>query len=605
MELVEVFYLARNIGPFIADAEKAAAATGAVGKESEAAGVRAGKGAKGLLGWAATGIALFGAASVITSATKATTGLATATLQLREQTGMDTQTASEWVALAKERGLQGNQLSVMFTRLSKAMETYRQGTVKENTVVAALNNQINQVAAQGGPRAAATIDRLSAAIVRAQDAGAKARKTFTDLGVPLADITKGNIEDTLLRVSDRLRTMRDPAERSALVLQLFGRSGQRLLPILMEGSQGIQGLLADMKRQGDYMSSQGVNNTLKFVAQQRAMSAAFEGAKLQIGQDLIPLLIQLADALTIVVKAIQPLLQHGEAFRLLLLGITAAFVAFKLAALAANIADLAFNATLDATPIGWIILALEALVIVTYEVYKHWTAIYNWFKSGGWQYLPALIVGPFWVAVVLIIKHWKAIQDAALDVWKWLQTVWPRVETFLRKPIDDVLAWLRKNWPLVLGILVGPFAGAAAELAKNFRLIEDAALGVIRAVEDAIKRLVRDLTSVPHMITHALKSIPGVGGVVSLGSHLLGAVGLQAGGTVQQAGAVLVGERGPELVYLPQAATVVPLSMHQAPAAGVAHGRGRTLVIEVPVTLDRQVVARAVAQVTADMMARR
>jgi hypothetical protein len=41
--------------------------------------------------------------------------------------------------------------------------------------------------------------------------------------------------------------------------------------------------------------------------------------------------------------------------------------------------------------------------------------------------------------------------------------------------------------------------------------------------------------------------------------HVLGAVGLQSGGTMRQPGFALVGERGPELLLLPGGSTVLPL----------------------------------------------
>jgi hypothetical protein len=610
MELVEVFYLARNVDSFVADARKAAGATAAVGEESQVAGAKAGKGAKGLLGWAAAGVALYAGTKVISSSTKAVSDLATQTLALQKVTGMDTQTASEWISAAKERGIQGRALDTMFIRLSKSIESSRLGTVKENQTIAALRAQIGEVAAAGGPKAVATIQHLSAAIVRAQQSGEKARQTLHLLGIPLADISKGNTEDVLLRVADRFQTMRDPAQRAALVLQLFGRQGQQLLPVLAGGRKGVEEFLAAQQKSGNYLAGKGLTDTMKYVRQQREMSAAFAGAKLQLGQALLPVMLSLARALTSIFRALQPLLKNGPLVRTIIFGLATAFLAWKAAEAAVFLANTVLIPslaalgvtmdTLEAGPVFLIIAGVIAIGVALYELYKHCKVfrdivneafsaalsiiqtVWKWVKQ-YWPLLVGVLFGPFGLAVALIATHWKRVKAILLDVWNWI----------------------RKNWPLLVGALFGPFGIAIALIVTHFKKIEDAALSVIHAVERAIHKLVGDLTSVPHMITKAVKSIPGVGGVISLGSKALGAIGLQAGGTVTQSGAVLVGERGPEMVFLPQAAKVVPLQMSQVPMAGHHRGEGRSLVIEVPVMLEQKVIARAVAQVTADMMARR
>jgi hypothetical protein len=59
---------------------------------------------------------------------------------------------------------------------------------------------------------------------------------------------------------------------------------------------------------------------------------------------------------------------------------------------------------------------------------------------------------------------------------------------------------------------------------------------------------------------------------------------------------VLVGERGPELLTLPRAATVTPLD---------GAGGLRSIEIVVPVMLNDREIARSTARVTADKLARR
>lgn len=76
--------------------------------------------------------------------------------------------------------------------------------------------------------------------------------------------------------------------------------------------------------------------------------------------------------------------------------------------------------------------------------------------------------------------------------------------------------------------------------------------------------------------------------------------GAANGGIVRQAGGVLVGERGPELLRLPKAARVDPLPV---PAA-VAGGGMLDVTVTTPVYLDGREIATIVNQHNADDAAR-
>lgn len=66
-------------------------------------------------------------------------------------------------------------------------------------------------------------------------------KAFKALGISVTD-TGGNLRstrDVMLSVADRFAGMEDGAEKSALAVQLFGKSGTDLIPMLNEGAAGI------------------------------------------------------------------------------------------------------------------------------------------------------------------------------------------------------------------------------------------------------------------------------------------------------------------------------------------------------------------------------
>jgi hypothetical protein len=590
-DALEVILYLRNLQQFVAGNEEAATSVKGVGEAAETSGKKSAAGWKGMVKWAAGAAAVYGGVRFLKSAVDSTNELAKATLQQQRITGQDTQTASEWVALTKERGIATNKFQMGMVRLSKTIDQARGGTEKESQTIKALRQQIDEVAAAGGTGAPKEIAKLSNAILSAQNAGVKARQVMEQLGVPLREIQKGTTNETLLKVADAFQRMRDPAERAALAQKLFGRGGVALLPVLAQGSAGVQKLLEQQKKAGNYLSGQGLKQTMDNIRQQRELSAALAGVRVQLALAVMPALISLGKGLVWFAQLMRPVTSNAKIMRVVLIGLIAAFVAYqvvtKAAAVNTALATLAieewtiwakiaqavtkawtvvqwlFNAALDANPIGLIVIGIVALIAVIALVIWKW----KWFKQVAVDAIHAIVV-------------------AARFVWNWIKT----------------------NWPLLVGIMFGPFGLAVALIITHFKLVEKVALEVVDTIKNAIEKLVNWVKSIPAKIGHTLQKIPGMGAalkaagaVSSVGSSIAGV--FQHGGTASVGGHYLVGERGPELVSLPSGATVTPLS-GVAPIGGLAGGGGG-LVIEVPVYLDRAVLARAVAQVTADKLARR
>jgi tape measure domain-containing protein len=168
--------------------------------------------------------------------------------------------------------------------------------------------------------------------------------------------------------------------------------------------------------------------------------------------------------------------------------------------------------------------------------------------------------------------------------------------------------WVKKNWPLILGIVAGPIGLAVGMIIKNFDKIKKGAQSVYNTVKSWFGKIKTFISSV---FKGGSEFISGLGRGLAdwlnantpfgdrVEFKVLGkSVGftipaLAEGGTIMRGGTALVGERGPELVSLPQAAVVQPL----------AQGGG-VFTIEVPVYLDKRQIAHATAQYNADQAAR-
>lgn len=187
--------------------------------------------------------------------------------------------------------------------------------------------------------------------------------------------------------------------------------------------------------------------------------------------------------------------------------------------------------------------------------------------------------------------------------------------------VEAFRKFVQKNWQLILAIMTGGTSRIVISIIQNFGKIKGAATSVVTWVRTAFTNMVGFLKGLPGRISGAVKgafdglkdafnsaidsivqkwndlkgAIPGLGGVID---GIGGVVeGMADGGTITRPGTVLVGERGPELLSLPRAASVIPLSGPN----GINAGPQR---IEVPVYLNGRQIALAVAGEVADARAR-
>lgn len=563
---VDVILALRNVSQFVSGAGEASKAIGGVGDSAEQSGKKASGGWKNMLKWAGGAATIYGATKFIKGAVEQTADLTKNTMALQRATGMDTGTASEWVSLTKERGISAKQLSTGLVKLNKTIETGASGTTKANSTIADLRRQIDAVSAAGGKDAPKQIAKLSAQITKAQLAGEKARSTLSALGVPLDQLQKGDTAAVLGEVADALQKTTNPAERSALAQQLLGRSGQQLLPILMQGREGIAKLLEEQKSYGNYLTDKSIKANQEAIKQQREMETALTGVKTQLGVALLPVMVQVGKILVDLARFMRPVTGNAKLLTIAIVGIVSALVALKTAIILtehweaiAKIATMAWtaaqwllNAALTANPIGLIIVAIVALVAAFVIAYKK----VGWFRNA-------------------VNSALAAVLSAARAVW----------------------SWIKSNWPLLLGILAGPFGIAAAEIITHWKQVKTFIMGVIDAIKQAIAGLVSSITSIPDKIGGVVSKVPGAG----VAKSVLGA--FAEGGTTQRSGHFLVGERGPEVISLPSGSAVTPLPAAAGFPAGTSAGGSFDVVV--PVILDGKVLTRAVARVTTDKLARR
>lgn len=141
---------------------------------------------------------------------------------------------------------------------------------------------------------------LSRNAVEAAEGGKQQAQAFRNLGIALKD-TSGNIRpvnDLLLDVADRFRNTRDGAEKSAIAMELFGRGGASLIPVLNEGREGIAAMGLELDKVGGIMSTELANAADEFNDQLNLNKKAMDGLSMAVTSALLPALTSMAQTIT-------------------------------------------------------------------------------------------------------------------------------------------------------------------------------------------------------------------------------------------------------------------------------------------------------------------
>lgn len=127
----------------------------------------------------------------------------------------------------------------------------------------------------------------------------KAADALRDLGISATDSAgalKAN-DQVLLEVADRFAAMQDGAQKSALAIQLFGKSGAELIPLLNEGAAGINELKAEADALGVTLSSETAAAAGQFNENLDKLKAVSGGIANQMMAALVPALNDAASGL--------------------------------------------------------------------------------------------------------------------------------------------------------------------------------------------------------------------------------------------------------------------------------------------------------------------
>lgn len=337
-------------------------------------------------------------------------------------------------------------------------------------------------------------------------------------------------------------------------------------------------------------------------------SAEFEDASAALGEALLPAAAGAATALAAVARWASKNVPLVTALAAAVGVLVTAILIYNAAMKIAAIVQTAFNVAMSANVIFLVIVAIIALIAVIIIVVKNWDKIkaaagrawdsvmgivgkaINFIKK-NWLMMLAGILGPFGIAVALIIRNWdkiravvsrvtdaiksgfRAVQSVAAAVWGWIRDKVSATASAMKTSFENAVSRVKS---LISGIRdafnnIVP-AGLREQLSAPFV----AAKKVIDSVIAAIKSLIG-------WVSNLISKIAGIHfpSIPSGLSKLAGKIGLRAAPAPGPA---------PRTFYAP-APAVAGVGARVGATGGTAGG-GAGVVINVNGALDPEGVAR-------------
>ena len=143
------------------------------------------------------------------------------------------------------------------------------------------------------------LQKLAKGMAEAAKGTGTAGEAFAQLGIAY-QTTNGELRKTdvvFAEVADKLSTMEDGADKTALAMQLFGKSGAELLPLLNSGASGLKTMAQEARDLGVVMDSETAKAAEAFNDNLTKLGSAVDGVGNDIARVMLPALTDITAAM--------------------------------------------------------------------------------------------------------------------------------------------------------------------------------------------------------------------------------------------------------------------------------------------------------------------
>ena len=188
------------------------------------------------------------------------------------------------------------------------------------------------------------VKRMQGTLADAMNGSESARQSFARLGLNVDQLAQLSPDEQFKSIADAIAGVNDPAQRAAMAMDIFGRSGQKLVPLLAQGRAGINSLMQEADRLGLTIDGETAQSAADLADAWNRVKQTLQGVVLTIGSAVAPMLTKFANNAAAVITTAIEWIKNNRALVATVFKVAAAVVAggAALVALGAAIGGLGF-----------------------------------------------------------------------------------------------------------------------------------------------------------------------------------------------------------------------------------------------------------------------
>jgi len=266
--------------------------------------------------------------------------------------------------------------------------------------------------------------RLSANMVEFPD-------KFSDLGIAVRD-ANGEIRptsDVMADLADVMNSMPDGAEKTALAMDLMGRSGAELIPMFNGGAAGLRKMMEEADRLGLTITQKTALSAAEFNDNLSRLRSQMQGVVRIITAELVPVLVNISAAIVSVAQKFAGLSDSQRRFASI-----AAVVAVAIGPILIGLGFLLVGLTALTGPLGLAIIGLAAVGGIAAYVASQWESLKKRFPGITGALKSAVdVLGQAFTAL------WTGLKEAAGFAFEQLSII-----------VGGIGALMRGDWAAAL-----------------------------------------------------------------------------------------------------------------------------------------------------------
>lgn len=350
------------------------------------------------------------------------------------------------------------------------------------------------------------IRKMQNTLVDVSQGSKKAAESLHRLGLDATALLQLSPDKQFEAFADAIAAIEDPAQRTAAAIDVFGKSGTQLLPLLQSGSKGLAEMRQEARQLGLSMDRETTTSAANLNDALGRLSSAVSGIITQIGAALAPVVTQAAQRIAMIAGAVSNWIRQNRSLvvtvgavgaGLVVVGSLITGLGLGIVALGTVITSVATVAAAVFSPVGLAIAAVSVAVgAVIYQVYR---------LTDGFSTLkgPVMEVMRLMRGLGLIMSQGgiaslaETLQKAGRVLWSFMSDILGQLPALAgwalgrmaRVWFDRTMEMYRGLWRVIAAIgdalksaLTGDISGAKAILSKGFDDLQKLAGGFAAGV---------------------------------------------------------------------------------------------------------------------------